>query len=398
MGRLSRWLFGKAPEAVADVRFDAIGSDDIPASFFGLTSYDDPVAPASKVSRRSAIQVPAVKRGRDMVPGVLGTLPVDLLNAENQVVRTSLLEQPEVGIPRSVTLIRTFEDLWFEGVAWWQIIEYGWHGFPTRVKRLDPTTVTVRQDGKVYTTTAGNSGVAWDWVPDADLIRFDGPNDGVLVAGARAIRTALKLDSSASKYADGNQPLDYFTPKDGYDPEQGDLDEFMGDWDVARSQHATGYVPSWVDYKTAGWNPQQLQLAEARQHAALELARAMGLGPEDLGIPVPTNTYFNAFDRKQHRLQNTLRAFIVAFEDRLSMNDVTPRGYSVRLNLSDLLRSDDQARMTVASQGMFAKVLNPDEARRYFDPTASSSEPLTAPAPVGTPDPAGNTTPTQGVQ
>ncbi|WP_062208826.1 phage portal protein [Demequina oxidasica] len=393
MGRFADWLFAKAPEPV--VKFDAISGDDIPPSFFGLATYDDPVAPACKVGRRSAIQVPAVKRGRDMVPGVLGTLPVDLLNAENQVVQTTLLEQPEAGIPRSVTLIRTFEDMWFEGVAWWQVTEYGWHGYPTRVKRLDPTTVTVKQDGKVYTTGAGNSGVSWDWVPDADLIRFDGPNDGVLVAGARAIRTALRLDSSASKYADGNQPLDYFTPKDGYDPEQDDLDEFMGDWDAARSQHATGYVPSWVDYKTAGWNPQQLQLAEARQHAALELARAMGLGPEDLGIPVPTNTYFNAFDRKQHRLQNTLRAFIVAFEDRLSMNDVTPRGYRVRLNLGDLLRSDDQTRMTVASQGMYSKVLSPDEARRYFDPTATSLEPLTAPAPDGTPDPAGNTTPAQ---
>jgi len=339
--------------------------------------------------------VPAVKRGRDIVPGVLGTLPVDLYDAERNLSRSSLLEQPEVGIPRSVTMIRTFEDMWFEGVAWWMVTEYGWHGYPTKVKRLDPTTVTVKQDGKVYTTRSGNTGVVWEWVPDYDLIRFDSPNDPLLIAGARAIRTALKLDSAAANYAGGNQPLDWFASKDGYDPEQEELDEFLDGWEAARRQHATGYVPAWAEYKNAGWNPQQLQLAEARQHAVLELARAMGVGPEDLGIPVPTNTYFNAEDRKQHRLQNTLRAYIAAFEDRLSMNDVTPRGYTVRLNLGDLLRSDDQTRMNVATQGMYAKVLSPEEARRYFDPTSTAVEPLTGPAPEGAPNPAGNTSPAQ---
>lgn len=357
------------PEKPLSVRFDAIGASDIPPEFFGLTSYADTLAPAPRIDRRSAMQVPAVKRGRDLIAGTLGTLPVDLYGPDQALAVSALLEQPEAGIPRSVTFARTFEDMLFEGTAWWLITEYGWHGFPVKVKRLDPRTVSVKENGRVYITKMGHTGQVTEYAEDFDLIRFDSPGAALLVAGARAIRTALALDSAAARYSEGNQPLDFFTPADGYDPDQAELDDAMDAWDAARRLRATGYVPGTLRYNTAGWSPEQLQMADARQHAVLEIARTLGVDPEDLGVSTTSRTYQNSQDRRKQFIDFTLMPFARAVEERLSMNDVTPRGYRTRFNLSEFLRTDDLTRVQVASQALTAKVMDDAEARRYFDPS-----------------------------
>jgi phage portal protein BeeE len=374
------------PEKPLSVRFaaDQYGND-IPPEFYGLTSWADPVAPSPRIDRRAAMQVPAVKRGRDLIAGTLGTLPLELFGPDNSLSTSALLDQPESNVPRSVTIARTIEDLLFEGVAWWLITEFGWHGFPTRVKRLEPRSVTVRKDGKVYITKDGNLGQGIEYAEDKDLIRFDSPNDPLLVAGARAIRTCLILDAAAERYANGNQPLDYFTPADGVDPVQDDLDAAMEAWDAARRSRATGYVPGALKYQTAGWNPEQLQMSEARQHAVLEIARVMGIDPEDLGVSTTSRTYFNAFDRKQARIQDTLRGYMVAFEERLSMGDVTPRGYKAKFDLSDMLRSDDLTRFQAYQLGLqVGAYADKGEVRAAEDKPALTPAQIAAPEEVNT--------------
>lgn len=341
-----------------------IGAEDIDPAVFGLTAYASPIAPAARIDRRSAMQVPAVVKSRSLIAGTLGTLPIDLYGPDHTLSVSSLLEQPERGVARSVTLARTFEDLLFEGVAWWLITEYGWHGFPVKVKRLNPRTVSVSAEGRAYTTRAGATGHTVEWLEDADLIRFDSPNDPLLIAGARAIRTALTLDAAAARYADGAPPIDYFTPAEGADPaDDDDIVGVLDDWKASRQERSTGYVPAALKYNIAGWSPEQLQMADARQHAVLEIARAAGVDPEDLGVSTTSRTYFNAQDRKQARIQDTLRGYMVAFEERVSMPDVTPRGYYAQFNLTDFLRSDDLTRFTSYEVGLRVGALTAPEIR-----------------------------------
>src|SRR5699024_8961356 len=113
----------------------------------------------------------------------LGQLPVDVSDTDKQTPATvtGLLDQPEKGRARSVTMTRLFEDLLFEGIAWWRITETHWNGFPSRIERLKPREVTVdTETGRVF--HKGRH------VPDSQLVRFDSPNDPLLVAGGRAIR------------------------------------------------------------------------------------------------------------------------------------------------------------------------------------------------------------------
>ena len=343
-------------------QFAPIGVESVASLLYGATA-GDPVTYASPVSRQSALQVPAVKRGRDLIPGTLGTLPIDLYGKDNRQVPWTLFEQPEKHVPRSVTMAKTYADLWFEGVAFWLITEYGWHGYPTQVVRLDPKSVTITADYKTYVTREGHNGSTVQWIEDKDLIRFDSPTEPLLTSAARAIKSSLLLDAAALRYSDGAPMQDYFTPADDYDPDQDEVDDALDQWDVARKQRATGYVPHGFKYNLNAFDAQKLQLAEARQHAVLELARAMGVDAEDLAVSTTSRTYQNSQDRYQARIKDTLRPFMVAVEERLSMNDVSPRGYDARVRVSDLLRSDDKSRFEAYKLGLEVGAIGQDEIR-----------------------------------
>lgn len=326
-------------------------------ALLGLTSsYTDPVAPAGRVSRRLALQVPTVKRCRDLIAGTLSTLPVELFGPTHEAMAWSLMDQLEPDVPRSVTLARTFDDLLFEQVAWWRVLARGYHGFPTSVRRLEPRSVNVMKNSKVYVKANGQAqGMAWEWVPDADLIRFDSPNEALLEAGARAIRAAALINAAAERFADGVPPMAYLSPKVGEadpddeeeDEETGktELQELLDNWATAEKTRATPYLGSAIEHNVVGWNPEQLQMADARREASLEIARVAGVDPEDVGISTTSRTYQNSQDRRKQFTDFTLGSYRQAFEDRLSMDDVTPAGFRARMDLSAFMRSDDKTRM-----------------------------------------------------
>jgi HK97 family phage portal protein/HK97 family phage prohead protease len=388
MGKLRDFFVGPGQKEWTDPGFGTTGGaqfaiDDtsFDPAIFGLTSYATPTAPAPRISRREAIQVPACKRARDLIAGSLGGLPLDLYGPNQEPSVSSLFAQPEPDVPRSVTMTRTIEDLLFEGTAWWRVLAVGWHTYPTSVRRLDPRTVTVQKNGKVYVRRDGSAqGMADEWIPDAELIRFDSPNDGLLTAGARAIRTCLALDAAAARFSDGAPPLDYFTPAEGADPaDDDDVVALLNDWKTARQTRSTGYIPAALEYHVAGWSPEQLQMADARQHAVLEIARVAGCDPEELGVSTTSRTYANVFDRRKSFIDFTLGGYRQAIEDRLSMSDVTPRSYYAKFNLSAFLRSDDLTRMQTYEIGLRVGAYTPPEIRELEDKPAINQE---APVPM----------------
>lgn len=345
----------------------AVDSTSVPPGVVGLASYETALAAGPRVSRAEASRVPAVKRSRDLVAGTIGTLPLITVKADLSVDRDSWLSQPERDVPRSVTMTRTAEDLFFEGVSWWFIRDADeWTGYPKRggVVRLRPGSVDVLPTGRVRVSREGNYGITEEWPDDGQLIRFDSPNDPVLIAGANAIRQYATLAAAARRHADGIPPVDYFTPADGIDP--GTAEEvrtMLDDWQKARNSRSTGYVPAALTYHSTGWDPDKLQLAEQLQHAVLEIARVAGVDPEELGVSTTSRTYANQFDRRKAFLDFTVGGYRAAIEDRLSMGDATPRGTLVRFDLDAFLRTDALSRYTAAKVGIEVGALTPEEVR-----------------------------------
>jgi HK97 family phage prohead protease len=337
----------------------AVDRSDIDPAIIGLSSWADVVTAPGRVSRSEAIQSPAVKRSRDLIAGTIGQLPLDVYDASKREQDNGLLKQPERNRPRSVTMAQTVDDILFEGKAFWRVTERYANKFPAYVElvhpdRVDDTQHPVLIDGKP--------------VEDIDLIRFDSPNDPLLRAGARAIRTALQLEAAAYRSALSPMAQGLFTPVDGDDEHEDDeVRKFLADWRNARQQNSDGYVPAWVKYNPLSWSPEQLQMNAARERANAEIATLAGINSEDVNVSTTSRTYFNSWDIRKRFLDFTLGPYMQAIEDRLSMGDVTARGQYAKFNVNAFLETDTLSRYQTYEVGKRVGAITGREIRELED-------------------------------
>ena len=376
-------LFGRAPVAVSKAmeaapRYPRQYSVDIDSGvLYGVPSLDDYIYGRAKISRREALSVPAVKRARDLICGGIGQFPLVLLKPDGSVQDWNLLSQPEAGVARSVTMTRTVEDMLLTEHAWWKTTHVGWHGKPAEVVKLDADTVTVQPE---YVQYRYGQAKVWPTIPD--LIRIDSPNGGLLTASP-AIRAYIALARIASQAVAGAPPIDWFTAADDEeDPEDDEVKQTLDDWANARLASRTAFVPNHLKYNRDGFNPEQLQMSDAREFAITEIARLTGIDAEELSVPTTSRTYFNGQDRRRDRLESVLGPYMTAIEGRLTMEDVTPRGYRVVFDTSSYLRLDDQSAAQTDQILISSKVLTPEEARekRGLDPTTGPDTTTDTPA------------------
>ncbi|WP_027934560.1 phage portal protein [Amycolatopsis thermoflava] len=367
---LLRW--SEAPGSPSAPEPSVTFSHDLP------TPVDTLVSGASKfsntpVTRALALSVPAVLRGRNLLCSI-ATLPLVTRDKDRMLVRSSLLEQIDPNVANVVTLAQTVEDLVFDAISWWQITDRLADGFPRSAVHVDVNTVSLNPPPgarQLRTLPSGQQlpgGVVWvngQPVPGQDMIRFDSPNPPLLGAAARAIRRAILFDRASSMYASDPRPQDYFTPAENADPiEDDEVEEILDDWEAARRERATAYVPAALKYQTVNApTPAELQLVELKKEATIEIANALGLDAEDLQVSTTSRTYANATDRRRDRINDVLAMYMRAVTDRLSMNDVTRRGQKVEFNLDDYLKANATERWNTYQTGLTTRVLTVPEVR-----------------------------------
>lgn len=309
---------------------------------------------APRVSRLEALTVPAIQRGRNLICSI-STLPLIQLGPDRRQVRNPLFEQIDPDVPNVVTLAQTVEDLLFEAISWWRITAFDSAGFPVSAQHVDVTSVSVqppsgRSPSPLPSGEDHRGASVWVdgiEVPSEQMIDFHSPNPGVLKACGRAIRRAILFEQSAAMYAEDPRPLDFFSPTESADPASDeDVAELLRKWREARRNSGTAYVPYALKYNPVDTpTPADLQLVELQKRVALDIANAIGLDPEDLGISTTSRTYQNAVDRRQDRINDVLSPYMRAITDRLSMGDVTRRGHKVAFDLDDYMRADPLTRV-----------------------------------------------------
>lgn len=358
-----------------------------------------------RVTRVEALGVPAVLRGRNMICSI-STLPLVQTNAAGIEQRSSLLEQIDPNVPNIVTLAQTVEDLLFESVAWWRVTARDPAGFPTSARHLDPSQVSLDppagHGSNPLPSALDPRGVPYVYVEGvrtsaADVIRFDSSNPALLVVGRKAIRRAILLDAAASMYAEDPQALDYFTPAENADElDDDEADTIIAAWRASRKKRATAWIPRSMEYHTVDSpSPQQLQLVELQERAALDIANALGVDPEDLGVSTTSRTYANVVDRRQDKINEVLAPYMLGITQRLSMGDVTRRGHVVAFGLNGYLRTNPVDRANIDKTYFDAKAITRDEMRAgrglppLTDAQRAELEPAPAPVPPAPPvDPA----------
>lgn len=320
---------------------------------------------AGPVSRSLAMSVPAFARARHTLTGTAGRLPLVLMRGRAPLVdprRPSPLEQPEAGRPRAITLGWTVDNLLCFGRAWWVVTErYADDSRPARFEWVPEWAGVFGLGGELIGHQDGRT-----FAP-ADVIRIDGPHEGILNFGARTIRAAVELDRAALRAAGNPVPSIELHQTAGSpalsDPE---IDALIARWAAARAGRNGGvaYTSASIETKAHGQAVEQL-LIEGRRAAAIEVARLAGVPAwvVDVGIEGSSLTYSNVASRSRELVDYGLAPYLDAIAGRLSMDDVLPRGVWTRFDTDELLRDDFGQRMTAYEVAIRSGVYTKEELR-----------------------------------
>lgn len=304
--------------------------------------------------------VPAFARGLDLITAVGSGMPLvetDAAGARLQPLGFTARPTMEPGVPDVTLLRRTFADLVAYGWATWGIDGRLDNGYPAAVGFIAHDRITTVRDtnGRRTYTVDGRT------VPAGDLIVFDSGTEGALASGWYTLRTALALEAAANNYAD--DPLPSIILKSaGIDLDDDEAGELLDAWGVARRTRSTAYLNSQVDAQEVGWSAAELQLTEARQHSAIEVARILNLDPTWVGAGVAgsSQTYRNQQELNLSLLNATVLPLSRVVEQRLSM--LSP-GRWFRFDTAGFMRANLADRVAALTAYVAAGIMTIDEAR-----------------------------------
>jgi HK97 family phage portal protein len=324
-------------------------------------------------SRHDAMSVPAVARARNLIAGTISSMPLDMFVQDmatqeiNQVPPLPWVRQPQFDTPRMTTLAYTIDSLLFYGRGYWMVTEtYAEDGRPKAFRWVDPLDVTFDVDLETGLITryyfrlsaTPQSGVG-------SLVVFTSIDEGILVRAGQTIRTCVELERAALEFS--RNPSPSITLKNtGAELPSDQVQNILDRWRESRrsSGGAVAYLSASMDLDSVGFSPKDLAMVEAREFQVAEIARVTGLPGVLLGASMAGMTYQNVQAERRGLVDLALQPYMSAIEQRLSMDDVTPRGTSLMFQPNDFLRATPIEEAQLLSVLLDRDVITIDEARR----------------------------------
>ena len=339
-------------------------------------------AQAERVAVNLIESIPSVRKAMAVIAGTIGTFGLGVWDAAGTRLpatdpRGAWLTQPDPRRTLQWILTKTVRDLVWRDTCVWRITDRTLYRAPVAATRIHPNRIQ-RVDDPLDPDTVRT------WIIDGteyaaghpDLIVFDAAGLGGLTRYGLPLLTLYgQLQAAAGRYAEAPHPHAVLK-NSGADLEDAEIDALLTKWDTFRASRGIAYTNSVLDYVGVGYSAKELQLVEAREHAALETARLFGLPAKSLdaksGDPM---TYGNVVEWRREEVK-AIRPWMTAIDQTLSLVDRSgpPRGVavpaplSVRLDPADYLREDTKTRMETWGLALTSGVLTLDEVR--------SNEPL----------------------
>ena len=332
------------------------------------------------LDRNLAMQVPTVSRCRNLIAGVVSYLPLKLYKKSNgeELGNPLWLDQPDYRQPRSVTLSWTVDSLIFFNCAYWRCTElYADDLRPSRFEWIANNRVTFTTD-KFGTeiTDYFVDGIKAPMSGIGSLITFQGlTGGGVLQTAARTIQSALDLEKAAAVSAQTPMPSGYIKNTGADLPEQ-QVSGLLAQWKQSRLNRSTAYLTSTLSYETTGFSPKDMMYNEAQQYLATQIARAMNVPAYYISADMNNSmTYQNIIDGRKEFVAYSLQPFICAIEDRLSMDDITPRGHVVKFAIEEsFLRADTMKRLEALEKMLALGLIDVEDAKEMEQMTPNGKE------------------------
>ena len=322
-----------------------------PAPFNNTASFNPFTFTQSVASRQTAMAVPTIARARNIICSTLAGLPLEQYSKVDgsHLPTPQVINQPDPRVPGSAIYAWLAEDLLFHGVGYGQVLEqYGETGRVRAWTRVSPDRVTTKLNS-IETEIVGYQ-VDGSVVPNqgvGSLVVFYGMDEGLLNRAGRTIRAAHALEQAAETFAKEPVPLQVLKSVGTNLPAER-ITKLLESWRTARLTKSTAFLNADVDLQALGIDPEKLQLNQARQYVALELARACNLPAYFVSAETTSMTYSNSVSERRSLIDFSMKPILTAIEQRLSMPDfISSTTSTIRFSLDEFLRSDALARAQV---------------------------------------------------
>ena len=348
---------------------------------------------ASSTAYRGAMTIPAAWRGAVLLSSLLGEMPWHAYrnfgdNPEEQITPDPpLLDQPYPPDTRMTTFSSWGLDYIWNGNAvgvWAARNQAGW---PTAVVPVPAEFVGVRRVTPFMDSPLPVGELEYSVgsmrLRSSDVLHIKGPcapgavrGMGLLESQFATINLAQEQIKQAGALANAGVPTGLLTTDDPDIDETG-LALLKEQWLANQATRTVQALSAAVKFQPLSWNPEEMQLVEARKLTLTDWENMFGLPLGWLGGSTSSRTYANIEQDDLNLIKFSLQDKVSQFEQTLSL--AFPRGTIVRANLDAVLRADTLSRYQAHQIALTAGFLTKDEVRELEHRPPLPEEPAPQP-------------------
>lgn len=294
---------------------------------------------ALPMDRRTAMTIPAVSRGRNLIVAALTQLPLKALNESGQVpTQPTFLYRSDSKMSPQARIAQTVDDLIFWGESLWAVqrgsrSDGSAHGPILDAVRVPRDRWEIDQDGRILVDSKP--------VDEESVIYIKGWTDGLINTGYRTLKGALATENAWVSRVRNPIPLTVIqhtqTSEGDLEPEE--VRYLIDQWTTARRSEdgALGYLPAGLEIQTHGDVDAALYV-EGRNAIRVDIASLLGIPASllDGSVAEASLTYVTTEGNANRFVTETLPLYMGPIEAALSADAVVPRGQRVRFDLSQL--------------------------------------------------------------
>lgn len=284
------------------------------------------------ITRAQAMQVPSVVKARHLLVTHLAGIPLRAMRGpavlpESQ--QPTFLYRTNGASTPWHRMAWTLDDLFFTGWSLWGV-QRGTDRAILDAVRIPPEWWTLNDDNEIE--VYGNT------VEPDTVVLFAGPAEGLLEYAAGTIRAARNIERAWAGRVRNPVPVVELHQVTDDELTDDEVDDLIDGYVQAR-QDPNGtvvFTPPSIDLRVHG-DAAGSQLVEARNAVRLDVANFTGLPANALDGSLSTASLtYTTQEGTRTELSEALRMWFEPIEQRLSQDDVVPRGQRVRFDRSDI--------------------------------------------------------------
>jgi HK97 family phage portal protein len=340
----------------------------------------------------TALSVPAISGAVNFLAGTMAGLPLNLFERDGEnrkrVTDTPLAAILHDAVNDEVSSFEwrkgMFENV-FTGGRGLTFIERNAAGQVINLWPLMPGKTTIRRkDGKKrYEYRDGTGPVKVYEASEVIDIPFMLKSDGVGHRGPIAMnRDVIGLAIAATRYGarffnNGGVPpfvvTGNFQSMKAIQAAQADFDTSVKT--AGQNGRSALTVPTGVEIKSLGIDPEKMQLTETKRFLIEEIARIYSMPPVFLQ-DLTHGTFSNTEQQDLHLVKHTLKRWVEAFEQEVNLKlfGREDRSQFVEMNMDGLLRGDFKTRMEGYATAVQNGILAPGEVRQMENKPAKAGD------------------------